>query len=308
MQIRLQATAVFLMIAAVAAPATGEVMVHAGIERAYRLHVPAGHTAGEAAPLVLVLHGRSSDSERMMRLTGFNERADRHGFIVVYPDGLDGAWNYVHGIPGYRQGPDDPAFLLALADRVSRRFAVDPQRIYVAGISNGGFMAQRLACVAPGRVAAVASVAAGGFAAMPESCDTNWPVSVLYIHGTADTKVPWQGLGVEDAAGNRQLVTMGITNSLEFWSRRNGCSREVSARTLPRKGQSPGTSVQFLTAVDCEAGSEVSLYAVTGGGHNWPGSRGIIPPAIAGRVTMDIHASDVIGAFFLRHSNTPPAD
>lgn len=288
---------------AAVSPAAGEAVAlrHDGAERSYQLYVPASYSDATPAPLLLVLHGRSSSGVRMARLTEFNARADEHGFIVAYPDGLDQAWNYVHDIPGYREGPNDSDFLLEIVAALSGRYAVDGHRVYVAGISNGGFMAQRLACYAPGKFAAFASVAAGGFAAMPAACRTTAPVSALYIHGTADRKVPWHGLGVEDADGKRQLVAMSITDTLKFWSRRNRCGPQVRVRTLPAAGGSPGTSVQFLTASECENDVEVSLYAVTGGGHNWPGSRGVIPPRIAGRVNMDIHASDVIWSFFARN-------
>jgi len=287
-----------------AAPAAAEesTLVHEGVERTYQLHVPASYDDVSPVPLVIMLHGRSGSGERMAALTGFNERADEHGFIVAYPDGLDGAWNYVHGVPGYRDGPDDPGFIVGLAEALSRQYRIDERRIYVTGISNGGFMAQRLACRAADRFAAFASVAAAGFASMPSGCAGRAAVSILYIHGTADARVPWRGLQVERSDGRRELVAMPVLATLEFWSRRSGCGKEIKAQALPRRGGSPGTSVQFLTATECEAGAEVSLYAVTGGGHNWPGSTGVIASHVAGRVNMDFHASDVIWAFFKRHA------
>lgn len=277
-------------------------LLHEGIERAYDLYVPPSYESQSAAPLVLVLHGRSGNGERMADITGFNARADDLGFIVAYPEGLDRAWNYVHGIPGYRPGSDDVGFLLGLVSTLSRQYNIDAARIYVTGISNGGFMAQRLACHAPSRFAAFASVAAGGYGAMPRACKDYRPVNMLYIHGTEDKRVPWQGVRIAGSDGKPQEVTLSIADSVKFWSRRNQCGPEVAVRELKPTGGSPGTSVRVLTARQCADNTEVSLYAVVGGGHNWPGSRGVIPPRVAGRVNMDIHATDVILAFFQRHA------
>jgi len=273
---------------------------HESGSRTYALYVPPSYTDGASAPLVVVLHGRSGSAARMAELTGFNARAEAHGFIVAYPEGLGGAWNYVHGVSGYREGPDDPGFVLGLIATLEERYNIDTNRVYAAGISNGGFMAQRLACHAPEKFAAVASVAAAGYGAMPRTCAGRRPVSMLYIHGTEDALVRWDGLRMK-VNGIRQLVTMSVTDSVKFWSRRNRCGVEVESRRLPRKAGSPDTFVQFTSAKSCQSGAEVSLYAVIGGGHNWPGSRGVIPPSIAGRVTTDIHATDVIWSFFRRH-------
>ena len=180
--------------------------------------------ANRLTPLLIALHGRSSNGPRMANLTSFNLRADKYGFIVIYPDGVAKQWNYLHGISGFKQQPNDSDFLLKIVDEVKAGYSIDANRIYVTGISNGGFMAQRLACYAPDKFAAFASVAAGGYAAMSVDCNNNAPVNMLYLHGTADIKVPWKGLGIEDASGNQQLVTMSIANSVKFWANRNRCS------------------------------------------------------------------------------------
>lgn len=294
--------ALLFSVVSAAASAGEQRLVHGGAARSYDLYVPSSYDSETATPLVLVLHGRSSSGTRMAKITGFNERAEAFGFIVAYPEGLDKAWNYVHEIPGYRPGPNDSEFLLQVVSILTNQYNVDARRIYVTGISNGGFMAQRLACYAPEKFAGFASVAAGGYAAMPRRCKEYRPVNMLYIHGTADVHVPWQGQRVTGPDGQPQQVTLSVTDSLKFWSRRNGCGPEVSEKELVQKGDSPETSVRFLTASQCVGNAEVSLYAVLGGGHNWPGSQGVIPARIAGNVNLDIHASDVILAFFQRHA------
>ena len=271
---------------------------HDGVARSYLMYVPSSYTGEKQMPLLMVLHGRSSNAQRMANLTSFNLRAEKHGFVVIYPEGILSQWNYLHGLSGFQKKPNDSDFLLKIMDIVKSQYNIDVHRMYVTGISNGGFMAQRLACYAPEKFAAFASVAAGGYAVMPRKCENDSSASILYIHGTADAKVPWQGLGIKDANGNHQLVTMSIMNSIKFWVDRNQCGPNVISNEILPRGDSPGTHVKILTSSDCVNDTEVVLYAIIGGGHNWPGAPDIIPPKIAGRVNMDIHASDVIWSFF----------
>ncbi len=270
---------------------------HADTTRSYRLYRPEV-AGGERLALLLALHGRGASGSRMAALTGFDSRAARHGFIVAYPDALQGRWNYLYGIPGAADGPDDVGFLQALTDAIVRDHDVDPARIYVTGMSNGGFMAQRLACAEESRFAGFASVAAGAFAALPEHCARAQPVDALYLHGTADRLVPWGGLGIENRHGERQRVILPMSDSLRFWAQGNRCAPGVDVRDLPPSGRSPATRVKLIESRDCAAGARVALYAIVGGGHNWPGVAGVISPEIAGAVNLDIHASDAIWSFF----------
>jgi len=271
---------------------------HDGIERSIHLYIPSSFSSSDSPALLIALHGRTGNGQRMADLTGFNARAEQHGFIVAYPDGIDRQWNYLHGLSGYRAKPNDSEFILRFIELLKQRYPIDSGRIYLVGISNGGFMVQRLACYAPEVFAGFASVAAGGYAPMAVECKNSPPVNMLYLHGTADEKVPWQGLGIKDADGNQQRVTMSILNSVKFWATRNRCGPDVNSKELPPGGESPGTHVKLFTSSGCGGKVQVVLVAIIGGGHNWPGRPDSIPPMIAGRVNMDIHASDVIWQFF----------
>ena len=289
---------VFCMAPSIQSDQTRVSINHDGYLRTYHLYVPSRQIEGLQSPLVIALHGRTSNGERMAQLTEFNRLADQKNFIVAYPDGIDQQWNYLHGLSEPDNKPNDSEFLLALIDDIRGRQLIDPGRIYVTGISNGGFMAQRLACYAPRVFAAYASVAAGGYAFMDLNCKHEAPINMLYIHGTADELIPWRGLGVEDKNGNRQRVTMSILNSVRFWSDRNQCDAEIRSQEILPAGNSPGTQVKILKTRQCANNAEVVLFAIIGGGHNWPGRADFIPPRIAGLVNMDIHASDVIWSFF----------
>jgi polyhydroxybutyrate depolymerase len=273
-------------------------LIFENLERTYLIHVPPSYDAGTPVSLLLMLHGRGGDGEGIAELTNFSDLADEHNFIVLYPDGLDNQWNYVKDVPGYgSMTQDDAAFLLALLGEVSGQYTIDEKRIYVAGFSNGGFMTQRLACDAPEKFAAFASVAAAGFGGMPQVCQTPSPLSILLVHGTLDAVIPWQGI----VRGNG-FVLAPVTDTLAFWSQYASCEGEVVDTPLPQKGESPETNVT-LFFVGCEENNEVLLYAVQGGGHNWPGVDDLMSQDWAGTTNMDIRASEVIWEFFSRHKN-----
>ena len=275
---------------------------HGDHERGFYLYVPASLDVNTTAPLVVALHGRGSDGTRMEALSELNDRADQYEFVVAYPDARGGTWFYPRGLGGFGEEPDDTAFLIAVIDKLVDEQGVDARRIYVTGISNGGFMAQRLACDAPDRIAAIASVAATGFAEMELACNKDTPVAAMFVHGTEDQLVPWKGRVIKNTDGSIQTVTYPMSKTLNLWSAYNGCEGNLSQGEIPTSGKSPGTRVTIIATDPCRRGSEVVLFSVLGGGHNWPGVRDVIPERIAGRVNMDFHASDEIVKFFQRHA------
>lgn len=285
---------------------TDEVLLHGGLERSYYLHVPAGIAPGppsattDQVPLVLVLHGRGGTGPGTADLTGFDEVADEHGFIVAYPTGIDNQWNYVDGIPGYEADVPDRAFLRELVADLSERYPVDPARVYVAGFSNGGYMAQRLACDATDLFAAFASVGAAGYGGQPTVCGEPEPVSILFIHGTADAIVPFTGLRQEGPNGPITVLA-SVEQTFAYWAYRLGCSTGIRPTVLPSV-LSPNMEVHVLDALDCPPGDELQLVVIVGGGHNWPGRPGRLPVQIGGGVNLDVDASRYIWAFFERHS------
>ena len=271
---------------------------HQGVERGYRLYQPQLRDPGRAAALLVVLHGLRGSGQRVADLTSFDDRAGRHGFIVVYPDSLGSHWNYLHGVPGAFEGPDDPGFLHSLVDRLTESHNIDPRRRYVTGISNGGFMAQRMACEEESRFVGFASVAAGAYGVLPDHCERRDVVDALYLHGTADHMVPWKGKSVQTKDGENQVVSLSLGDSLKFWAERNRCAEGIDLKEIAPSGRSAETRVRVMTSRDCAEDARVGLYAIIGGGHNWPGVEGRIADAVTGRVNLDIHASDVIWSFF----------
>ncbi len=275
-------------------------MEHAGLERDYYLHVPASVGANQrSAPLVLLLHGRGGIGFGMADLTGFDELADEHGFVVAYPTGIDNQWNYVEGIPGYELQTPDTDFLRALVAELSARYPIDPARVYVAGFSNGGYMAQHLACKATDLFAAYASVGAAGYGGQPANCGEPNPVSILFIHGTDDAVVPFAGLRRESPNGPVTLLA-SVEETFEYWAYRLRCGDQIRTSMIPNM-LSARMEIHVVDARDCAPGHELRQVVIVGGGHNWPGRPGRLPPEIAGEVNLDLDASRYIWEFFERH-------
>lgn len=264
-------------------------MTLAGLDRTYRLYAPAtsNPVADDGRALVVVLHGGFGTGAQAERAYGWNALADREGFLVVYPDGWRRAWNTEGGCcgPPADSGVDDVAFVEAVVDDVRAEHAVDPRRIYVTGMSNGAIMAYTLACRST-TFAAIGPVAGTALVACPEAA----PVSVIHVHGLADTRVRFDGARGE---GTAHVDGPPLEQVNADWRRTDDCA--------PPSRQVDGP-VQSLAAA-CAAGREVRLVTVDGAGHQWPGST---PSRVAERLGADppsgaLDATGVIWAFFAGH-------
>lgn len=208
-----------------------------GQTRQYLLHVPATHKPEDPAALVLVFHGAGIGAERFVTYSRFSNVADREGFLIVYPQGLNEVWN---PSPGSR----DVQFIRDLIDHLQNRCSVDPNRIYASGHSNGGAMVDRLACELADRIAAIGTIS--GAYQRSGQCSPSRPVPVFAIHGTADPIVPYEGIPAWAAA----------------WAERNGCDPEPAA--IPHN-----VLIGEERWGNCNEGADVILYTIQDLGHDW---------------------------------------
>ncbi len=273
-----------------------------GVERSYHLHIPEQLKAGPAkAPLILVLHGGAGRARRMPRFTGFNRLADEFGFIVAYPQGLRRRWN--DGRVG-KSRADDVVFLTGLVRHLARTTGrVDRRRVFVAGISNGGFMAMRLACDATGMFLGVAAVTAQFTTWLKSCCKADRPISVLFMNGTRDPLVPYGGGVIAPQFGGFGMAA-STGETVKFWTRHNRCGRP-STSALPDRRRLDFSHVERTVWAGCRRSSRVELYKVVGGGHTWPGKRQYMPVAFIGWTNRDIDGSRVIWRFFARLGPRP---
>lgn len=281
-------------------------MSFGGRERAFRIHVPSLRDWVTPVPLVFVLHGGGGTGEGMERLTlgGFNQLADRDGFVVVYPDGVERHWNDGRGNQQYRaqrENVDDVGFFAALIGHLSQTLPIDRRRVYATGISNGGLMSLRLSRELADRIAAIAPVAASMSEQITQMRDPARPIAVLLIAGTKDPLVPYGGGEIGFERGRKVGRVVSVPETIRYWVTFNQCPPGPVVAMEPDRDPQDVTRVRREAHGPCREGTEVILYAIEGGGHTWPGGQQYLPARIVGRTSKDIDANEVIWSFFKRH-------
>ncbi len=261
-----------------------------GERRRYLLYVPASQQPDRSAPLVISLHGFAEWPAHQMNTSRWNEVADQNGFIVVYPagTGFPRRWRVLYPPANSEAIMKDVRFISELIDVLGRDYLIDPARIYVNGLSNGGGMAFVLACALSERIAAMGSVA-GAYSFPAEACQLSRAVPMIFFHGTADPIVPFTG-----GKSARGFTFPSVPDWVRLAAERSGCA--PAPVELPPSGEVSG-----IKYTGCEQGAEIVFYTVHGGGHSWPGGKPL-PRWIVGRTSQDIHASQVMWEFFSRFS------
>jgi polyhydroxybutyrate depolymerase len=258
-------------------------IVSSGERREYLLHVPHELDRSRPVALVLSLHGAGGWPAQQRDVSGWNELADREGFIVVYPAGRDTLGPRVWNV----SGDADPRYIADLIDKLRGEYRIDPDRIYVNGLSNGGGMSFALSCRMPDRIAAVGMV--GAALLLPSWwCRSEHPVPMIGIHGLRDTAAPY--------GGGTSWIASGFAPFLRFgadWARRNRCAPD--ARDLEVRD-----GVTRREYMDCANGATVTLYTLRDGGHTWPGGAEM-PEWFLGKTVRNFDATAEMWRFFEQH-------
>jgi polyhydroxybutyrate depolymerase len=262
-------------------------------ERCYYLYAPPGYDPAQPLPVVLSFHGFLSNPESHALITGWHKLAAHEGFLVVYPQGTKFPQRWNAG-PGWADADvDDVQFFRDILADLPTVAAVDPERIYVNGFSNGGGMAQRIGCEVAGQVAAIGSVA--GAVESMEGCAPARPVPAMVFHGTDDPVVLYDGGEVQYLPLRWLAAALGATpnfvgaNWVPEWAEKNGC--DTTPEAIPASG-----AVEGVRYSGCQDGADVVFYAVGGAGHTWPGGWPI--PGGLGKTSKDIDATAEQWAFF----------
>lgn len=262
-----------------------------GVERSYYLYVPTA-LRGAQAPLVVAFHGGGQDVERFAMGVGLQAMADRYGFVMAVPEGIQKSWNTGSPHPqGYAEenGVNDLAFVSALLDDVLALGVANPARVFAMGVSRGGMMTYHAACAMPSRFAAIAAVAgtlSSGICPNPQG------VSLLHIHGTADERVPFEG-------GSGQFTAKGgswmsAQQGIHIFAQNAQCSAHWQSKQV--------TADTTCYQSDCSQGDKVEYCLIQGGGHTWPGVATTKRQQRQGAVSSySFNATDYIAEFFLRY-------
>lgn len=316
------------------------VYVHGGIQRTYKMYRP--ENLAHNAPMVFVLHGMTSSST-WSYMAGFNELADKHGFLAVYPQShnklivlgaaggksgnkkgekgkdLDTSWlgdkartceegeSFVangmeivcrdgmlttsmarwnnENADELFEGQSDVEFLIALAGFMQKEHHVNPDRTFVAGFSNGGYMSYTLMCQAGETFRAAAIVSGLIDADVFKDCVLDKPKPIIHIHGADDRMVPVDG-GVDKITGVR---LPGAGEIVAYFA---GLNDSVTSEKVK---VTENTTLTIYRPGDEGKGAPVHYYRIENHDHVWPGGD------TGGKNLQDhsgINASELIWEFF----------
>ncbi|MFK8163841.1 MAG: PHB depolymerase family esterase [Lewinella sp.] len=276
-----------------------------GLEREYHIQTPP-EPAGK--PLVILLHGHGGSSDQSIGAgvgkavqKTWLDLAEDEDFTVIVPNGTLGpedtrGWNDCRNDAPGNPETDDVAFISQLIDNTLVEFNYDSDRIYIAGVSNGASMSIRLAQEIPEKIAAFASIVNS----MPGNSEcpvSDVPLSVLFMNGTADPLVPYEGGQI---ASNRGLV-QSTTASVAYWVARNNTDTQPIVQDFDDRDPDDGSTVKKYHYLNGTNNTEVVLYEVIGGGHTEPSlveRYGNLYLAIVGTQNGDIEMAEEVWDFF----------
>jgi polyhydroxybutyrate depolymerase len=279
-----------------------------GGSREFVIHVPAACDKSLPSPLVLMLHGFGGTALNAAKETGWSAKADEHAFIIAYPEATrpdasspqnfrrnPQAWNDGSGrFHAATANIDDVAFIDAMIDRISAAWAIDRERIFVTGFSNGASMTFRLGAELSHRVAAIAPVAGTCWIEKPKPANA---LSLCYITGTADSLNPIEGGYPKLAFGGKEQGGQpkpAVQTFIDEWAAALHSPREPqldeNSNGVHKRVYGPGRQK-----------AEIMLITVAGLGHHWPGGISQAPQFLVGKPSQKLNATDVIWEFFRSH-------
>ncbi|GGH01872.1 esterase [Parapedobacter pyrenivorans] len=226
-------------------------------KRRYIVYTPKDYDAQKNYPVIFNFHGGGMTPAEQMLYTKLNQTADKYGFIVVYPKGIDEDWNVGFGM-SYQNGTDDIGFTDALLTQIEKDYKINSKKVFATGLSRGGFFCHRIAAELPHRFSAVASVGAP----LPDSVayhhSNRKEIGMLMVHGRADKIVDYEG---KDGGYYSAL------NSYNYWKDETFTDERLTKiDNIPEDD----TSVEILEA--SSKNKSVVLISVANGGHTWPGA------------------------------------
>lgn len=278
------------------------------LTRTFIVHVPPGFDGKAKVPVVIMLHGAGGSAAGAITETGWDVKADREGFIAVFPDGTppdpmlparfllnprlwnDGSGRGATGV----EHVDDLGFISAMIDFLEARYSADPARIYCTGFSNGASMTLSVGLNLSDKIAAIAPVSGHLWYRQQQ---LKYPVPLLFIIGSQDPLNPIDGGNVK-LPWEKTEYHPPVEDTLKEWERMLGCGPQVQTAR--------GNGVREITYDQCAKGGEVVYYTVRGLGHVWPGGKNLLPEKWVGKPSDNLNATDVIWDFFKVHPRTQP--
>jgi len=230
--------------------------------------VPA-NIATKRRALLLVYSGALDTAMGTKNETDFVTVAARDHFVVAFLQGFRDSWNDgLDDTPAYSAGVDDVAFTAAAIRKIEGVVVFDHSRITAVGFSNGALMVQFLGCRLANLLAGIVPVEGEMPTTMSTNCTPVRPVSVLEIHGTADSVFSYGGGRFNSVFGGGGTV-LSAPNSVARWASLDQCATPPTTTT-------PNAGTSVINYAGCRARRTVSLLTIVGGTHQWPNDVGVL--------------------------------
>jgi polyhydroxybutyrate depolymerase len=234
--------------------------------RPYKEYVPASLPDAGVA-LIVVLAGYGGLSETTTQYLELEPVADAYGAVIAMPNGVRDSQGQLAWHPGTAHAPYfDVEFIRAVIRDMKTKHPIDPSRVFVAGHSQGGHMAYRMACDDGDDVPEI-MVLAGQSPTTHLGCAAAVPVSVLHVHGDDDDVIGYYG----DVQGNPPDPTIpGAHQSVATWAAFDGCDGGIADAGIFYDFDTtlPGPETAVETYSGCARGTGVDLWTIRGGGHD----------------------------------------
>lgn len=267
--------------------------------RYYLAHVPSNYNVNKSVPMWVAMHGGSGSAEIMRDYYGIPQKADKEGFIAVFPHGQARAispdlatWNAGPGeccAYAIEHGGDDTAFIRAVVKDVEQKFNIDSRRVYINGFSNGAMKTYDLACQAADIFAAAAPVSG---TERTKSCNPSRPIPIAHFHSIDDKTVQYNG-GCGDNGCVAGSASTPVPETINRWIARNNTS-------------STPVRIKDVRGAYCDeyrpnaGGAVIQLCVTEDGGHSWAG--GQKPRLTADTPSRAINTTNEIWEFFKKHT------
>jgi len=258
-----------------------------GLNRYYRVHVPASYSPTTATSLIIAIHGGFGSGPLLETQSQLSVKSDQEGFIVVYPDGVRNTlgirtWN-AGGCCGssVANNVDDVGFINTLIDSIVAKYAIDGDKIYLTGMSNGAFMSYRLACELSETIAAIAPVSG---TMNVKDCNSIRNVPIIHFHSYLDESVPHLG---GTGYGISSHHNPPLHSVLTAWKGKNNCINQDTIQN--------DTDLLHIKWSSCQCNSNIQLYLTHDGGHSWHGGQ---KTGLGDATSTVVNANDKMWDFF----------
>jgi len=232
-----------------------------GVMREYLLYVPESYDGRTAVPVMMNFHGGGMNAQAQMFLADMRPLAERENFILIYPEGTlldtgDPHWNPLISSENNKSDADDFGFVAALLDALAIEYAIDADRVYATGYSNGAGFVYGLACYLSDRITGVAPVSGSMYEEMARDCPATHPTPIMIFNGTEDFERPYNGF---------PGFFLSVDRAVAFWTNYNQ-TNNTPTETSSRQGR---LTVDYDLYDGGTNGVTVLHIRVTGGGHDW---------------------------------------